>query len=218
MTSSSLLALADRPVMRGRLHLGAVVVVVPVGVVGVVAASGARAITALSIYLAGLVVSFGVSAAYHRRDWSPSNRDRMQRVDHAAIHLLIAGTYVPLGLVALPASWGVPLVAAVGSGAVVGAVRAILAPHRWRLAGYALYPILGWAAVAVAPALWWHLSVAEIVLIITGGVVYTAGFPVLLRKSPDPWPRVFGYHEVWHSFTVLAAGAHFAAVLSITLA
>ena len=204
--------------MRGRLHLVAVLVVAPVGVFALVLASGARAITALSIYLAGLILSFGVSAAYHRRDWSPRNRDRMQRMDHAAIHLLIAGTYVPLGLVALPAAWGIPLVAAVGLGAVLGVFRALVVPHKWRLAGYVLYPVLGWAAVAVAPALWWNLSVTEIVLIIAGGVVYTAGFPIMLRKSPDPWPRVFGYHELWHSFTVLAAGAHFAAVLSITSA
>lgn len=216
MTSSSMLRLADRPVMRGRLHLAAVLAVIPVGVIVIVASSGARAVTAVAIYLGSLVVSFGASAAYHRGDWSEGARNWMQRLDHAAIHLLIAGTYVPLGLVALPTGWGVPLVAAVGCGAVFGVIRALVAPHRMRRIGYALYPILGWAAVAVAPALWRHLTTAEVVLIVAGGVLYTAGFPILVRQSPDPWPRVFGYHEIWHTFTVLAASAHFVAVVLIT--
>lgn len=218
MTSSSQLRRADRPVMRGRLHLAAVLAVIPMGVLVIIAASGARAVTAVAIYLGSLVVSFGVSAAYHRGDWSPGIRQWMQRLDHAAIHLLIAGTYVPLGMVALPAAWGVPLVAVVGTGAVFGALRSVVAPNRWRTAGYVLYPVLGWAAIAVAPALWRHLSVAEMVLIVTGGVVYTAGFPIMLRQSPDPWPSVFGYHELWHSCTVVAAGAHFAAVMLMTSA
>ena len=96
MTSSSLLRLADRPMFRGMLHLGALACVLPAGVVLLVAVEGPARITSVAIYVATLVVAFGISAAYHRIDWSPRMRLVMQRLDHASIYLMIAGTYVPL--------------------------------------------------------------------------------------------------------------------------
>jgi hemolysin III len=168
-----------------------------------------------AVYVSTLLVGFGVSAIYHRVDWSPVWRDRMQRLDHAAIYVWIAGTYVPLCLLVLPRWWGVPLLAAVGVGAALGIVLQIA--RRGRRTGYVLYPLLGWAAIGVAPVLWWNLDPLEFWLVVGGGLAYTIGFPVLLVKRPDPAPRVFGYHEVWHSFTVVAAGLHFAAVGLMTV-
>ena len=128
------------------------------------------------------------------------------------IYMLIAGTYVPICLVALPLRWGIPLLASVGVVGVVGMVIKLAAIRRLQWLAYAFYPIMGWAAVAATPALRSSLTPLQIALVLGGGVAYTVGFPVLLLKRPNPWPRVFGYHEVWHSFTVLAAVLHFGAV------
>lgn len=216
MTSSSLLRLVDRPRWRGRVHLLAFWTAVPAGLALVVSVDGGARTAAAVVYVVSLLLGLGVSSAYHRIDWSPRMRELMQRLDHAAIYLLIAGTYVPLCVVALPPAWGVPLLAVVGVGALVGVVLKSFGVDRARWVGYALYPVLGWAAVAVAPALWWHLDPIEFWLVVGGGLAYTIGFPVLLVKRPDPLPTVFGYHEVWHSFTVVAAVLHFVAVGSIT--
>jgi hemolysin III len=198
------------------VHLLALFSAIPAGIALIVGVDGATRTTAAAVYVATLVIGLGVSSAYHRIDWSPRMRDVMQRLDHAAIYLLIAGTYVPMCVVALPPSWGVPLLAVVGAGAIVGVVLKSFGVDRARWVGYALYPVLGWAAVAVAPALWWYLDPLEFWLIVAGGLSYTIGFPVLLAKRPDPLPSVFGYHEVWHSFTVVAAVLHFLAVGSMT--
>lgn len=216
MTSSSVLRLVDRPRWRGRVHLLAFCTAVPTGLALIVAVDGGARTAAAAVYVVSLLLGLGVSSAYHRIDWSPRMREVMQRLDHAAIYLLIAGTYVPLCVVALPPAWGVPLLVVVGIGASAGVVLKSFGVDRARWVGYALYPVLGWAAVAVAPALWWYLDPLEFWLVVGGGLAYTIGFPVLLVKRPDPLPTVFGYHEVWHSFTVLAAVLHFVAVGSIT--
>jgi hemolysin III len=210
-------ALDARPSWRGRMHAWAFLAAVPAGVLLVVVADGAAARTAASIYAATLLLVFGTSAAYHRLAGSPRARAVMQRLDHSMIYLLIAGTYVPLCVVALPASWGIPVLAVVGAGAVAGMVIKLTAFHRRRahLVGSALYPVLGWAAVVAAPALAVHLTPVQLGLVVAGGVAYTVGFPVLLLRRPDPWPTRFGYHEVWHTCTVVAAGLHFAAVGTI---
>jgi hemolysin III len=104
------------------------------------------------------------------------------------------------------------LLCVVGAGALAGIVVKQFGVHRVKFFEYALYPILGWAAVATAPALVRGMSTTAIVLLAAGGVLYTVGIPVLVRGRPDPWPRTFGYHEVWHSFTVAAGACHFAAV------
>ncbi len=140
----------------------------------------------------------------------------MQRLDHAMIYLLIAGTYVPTSLLGLPPRWGIPLLSFVGAGALLGVVLKIAAFGRgpaWL--GHALYPALGWAAVAVLPVLIDNVATQTWLLILGGGLAYTVGFPVLLLRRPDPWPRVFGYHEVWHVFTIAAAIMHYAAVWSL---
>jgi hemolysin III len=217
MTSSSMLRLADRPMLRGMFHLGAFLCVLPAGIVLLVAVDGPARVTSVAVYVSTLIVAFGISAAYHRIDWSPRMRLIMQRLDHASIYLMIAGTYVPLCLVALPAGWGIPLLSVVGAGALFGVVAKIAEVRSLRWFGYALYPLLGWAAVAAAPALLDHLSGWQLALIVVGGLSYSIGFPVMLVKRPDPWPSVFGYHEIWHAFTVLAALAHFVAVGSMTL-
>ena len=205
----------DLPSWRGRAHAVTFFVSVPAGSALVIAANGATARLAASIYAATLLAVFGTSAAYHRLARTPRARAVMQRLDHSMIYLLIAGTYVPICLLAMPPAWGIPMLSLVGVGALLGVVLKLVAFHRARWLGFALYPILGWAVVAATPVLVHHLSPAQLALIVAGGIAYTVGFPVLLTKWPDPWPRVFGYHEVWHAFTIVAAAFHFSAVATL---
>jgi hemolysin III len=136
----------------------------------------------------------------------------MQRIDHAMIYLLITGTYAPICLIALPRSWGIAILSIVGALGALGVVLKITGFQRMQWLGYALYPIMGWMAVCAAPVLATHLTALQLGLVAGGGVAYTVGFPILILRRPDPWPNVFGYHEIWHGFTVLAAMLHFGAV------
>lgn len=210
MTIDSLTA--ERPTWRGVMHMWAFIAAIPAGVLLIVFAGGAAQRTAASIYTGTLLLVFGTSAAYHRLAQSYRSRRIMQRLDHSMIYLLITGTYAPICLVALPARWGIPLFASVGAVGVLGVVIKLAAIQRLQWLGYALYPIMGWAALAATPALVSHMTHLQLGLIIGGGIAYTLGFPVLLLRRPDPWPKVFGYHEIWHGFTVLAAIMHFGAV------
>ncbi len=207
----------DLPLWRGRAHAITFFAAIPAGLLLVVLASDATARIVAAIYAASLLAVFGTSAAYHRLAQTPKARAVMQRLDHSMIYLLIAGTYVPVCLLALPRSWGIPMLTLVGAGAVVGMGLKLLAFQRAQWIGLALYPILGWSALAAAPVLVHHLSPVQLSLIVAGGVAYTVGFPVLLAKWPDPWPRTFGYHEVWHAFTIVAAVLHFSAVATLVV-
>ena len=215
MGVSSDYLLLERPAWRGVLHSWAFFASIPAGVLLIVFAGGAAGRTAASIYTATLLLVFGTSASYHRLAQSLRARRIMQRLDHSMIYLLIAGTYAPLCLVALPWAWGIPLLATVAAIGITGVVIKLAGIQRLQGLGYALYPIMGWAAIVAAPALVTSLTATQLALIVGGGIAYTVGFPVLLLKRPDPWPRSFGYHEVWHGFTVLAATLHFGAVASV---
>lgn len=203
-----------RPTWRGWLHTAAFAVAVPAGVLLILAADGPAAVVGAAVYVAGVLLGFGTSASYHRLARSERACRVMQRLDHSMIFVLIAATYTPVCLV-LPAAWGIPVLAAVWVGAATGVVLKQCAIGRLRVLEYALYPVLGWMALIAAPALVDTLSGAQIALLVAGGVLYTVGIPVLLVGRPDPWPRTFGYHEVWHAFTVAAATCHFVLVGSV---
>jgi hemolysin III len=207
--------LQARPVWRGKLHVLAFFASIPAGVALIAIAEGTAATVGASIYAASLLLLFGTSAAYHRLAQSEYARTIMQRLDHSMIYLLIAGTYVPLCLVALPPGWGIPLLVVVAGLAFVGIVLKLAWFHGARRVSYSLYLVMGWVAIIAAPVLVDHLTAVQLSLIVAGGVAYTAGFPVLVLRRPDPWPSVFGYHEIWHSLTVVAAGLHFAAVVDV---
>lgn len=206
---------ADRPTWRGRLHAWTFFLAIPAGVLLIVFADRPSTRAAAAVYFGTLLLVFGTSAAYHRLAKTYRQREIMQRLDHSMIYFLITGTYVPICLVALPGTWGIPLLAAVGGLGLLGVVIKLAVIHRLHTLSYALYPVMGWAAVAVTPALTSHLSGLQLGLVVGGGVAYTLGFPVLLLRRPDPWPKVFGYHEIWHAFTVLAAVLHFTAVATV---
>ncbi len=199
------------------LHSWAFWAAIPAGAILILLADRASARVAAAIYVGSLLAVFGTSAAYHRLAHSYRARAVMQRLDHSMIYLLIAGTYTPICLIALPRAWGIPLLSIVGGLGILGMIIKLGGIRRLSWLGYALYLIMGWCAIVAAPAIGSHLSGFQLALIVAGGVAYTIGFPVLLLRRPDPWPAVFGYHEVWHGCTVVAAVLHFGAVASLSI-
>ena len=205
----------SRPQLRGWVHAAAFGAAVPatVWLIRHSESAGARAVAA--VYAGILLLMLGTSSVYHRLPLGSGARGLLQRLDHSMIFVLIAGTYTPLCLAVLPLPWGVPVLAAVGVGATVGIVIKVVAFEGAGRHTGALYLVLGWAAIVAAPVLISELSTNQVVLFAAGGVAYTMGFPVLARQRPDPWPSTFGYHEIWHVFTVVAVACHFAGVATI---
>lgn len=194
------------------MHVVAFLLAIPGGVLLIVQANGASAIVAASIYSTSLLLGFGTSAGYHRLARQQRTQSIMQRLDHSMIFVLIAGSYTPICLLGLPAAWGIPLLCVVWTGAVIGILLKQLAFENLRILEYALYPILGWIVVIATPQLIRGMSATAVSLLLAGGVLYTVGIPVLARERPNPWPRTFGYHEIWHTFTVAAGACHFVTV------
>jgi hemolysin III len=201
-----------KPLLRGRLHLGALIVALPAALALVIAAESRPAQLAAAVYGFSLVSVFFVSSAYHRLARSPRSQLLLRRADHATIYLLIAGSYTPIGVVAIGGRAGWALVAAAWAVAAVGVLLKVVWFHRASVVGAALYVGMGWMVVIAAPTLVRHVSQVELALLVAGGLLYTGGALVLARRRPDPWPRVFGYHEVWHSLVIVAAACHYAAI------
>lgn len=202
-----------RPRWRGRIHGGAALVAFPAVIVLVMFAEGALATTASAIYAASLIALFGTSASYHLFARSPRMQHVMQRVDHSMVYVLIAGTYTPVCMVALPRSIGVPLLIVVWSIAALG----IVLKSVWRARKFAssLYLVLGWIVILVLPWAYRHAGPMSLSLYAVGGVIFTAGAVMFLRKFPRLRPEVFGFHEMWHVMTVLAVACQFAATFLI---
>jgi hemolysin III len=155
---------------------------------------------------------FGASAAYHRGDWSPSARRWMKRLDHSMIFVLIAGSYTPVAVLALRGPWQTLVLSLVWAGAVVGIAMKIASPDGLQITTATLYMALGWLALIALPQIVRGLTTPDVVLMVTGGVLYTLGAIVFASRRPDPRPAVFGYHEIWHAFMVVAAVCHFAMI------
>jgi hemolysin III len=171
-----------------------------------------------AIFAVGLTGLYGVSGFYHRRNWSARAERIMKYLDHSMIFVLIAASYTPITLLALRPAMGITLLVLAWTGAVVGIIVTIARLDRWRGLGLAMYLGLGWLAVVAAPQLARSLSRPELVLLFGGGVLYTVGAVVLARNRPNPWPKTFGYHEVWHAFVVGAGACHYALVLLLVRA
>src|SRR5690606_18487632 len=167
------------------------------------------------VYATGLVALFGVSGAYHRWRWSPPWLRRMQRLDHATIFVMIAGSYTPVCLLVLEGWVAALTLAAAWVGAGLGVALAWMDGRRTNRVRSALYIVMGWLAVLATPQLVRHLSVGELALIAAGGVLFTVGAVFLASRCPDPFPRVFGYHDIWHALVVAAATCHLIAISSV---
>jgi len=202
---------AEKPILRGVSHEIAAAAALFGWLVLAAVAPSARALAAAHVYGASLFTLFLVSALYHRPNWPPRARLVMRRIDHSAIFILIAGTYTPFCLLLPPAS-GLPLLAIAWGGAALGVAQAILWVRAPRPLVAALYVALGWVVVPVMPAFRAALGTGALVLLGLGGAAYTIGAVVYATRRPDPFPRVFGYHEVFHALVVAAAACHFAVV------
>ncbi|MSP23974.1 MAG: hemolysin III family protein [Myxococcales bacterium] len=206
-----------KPRLRGVSHELAfyAAIVATVGL-GLCSASGLPRIAGL-VYGGSLVALFGTSALYHRPTWRPAVRAWLRRADHAAIFVLIGGSYAPMGLLALPPEAGHRLLAFAWGGCLVGLVKAMLWPHSPRWVTAASYLAVGWAVVIELGAMGQVLGSARSALVLIGGLFYSVGALAYAKKRPNPWPAVFGYHEIFHAFVVLAASLHFIALGSVVL-
>ncbi len=198
-----------RPRLRGALHAFAAMASIVAWGALVVGAPSVRGRAAAMVYGASLFALFSVSAIYHRRTWSRRARRIVSRLDHAAIWVLIAGTYTPLCAL-LGGRAGRALLAAIWAGALLGIAKEVFWTRAPKRLGVALYVLFGWLAVPVFPTLWSVIGGGAILLLLGGGVAYTAGAVVYATRRPNPFPAVFGYHEVFHALTVAAAAGHFA--------
>lgn len=171
---------------------------------------------AVAVYALALVTVFWVSSTYHLGSWSAEEWSRWQRRDHAAIFLLIAGTYTPYCVLALEGAWRVWMLVAVWTGAGIGLLVKLYRVDLHVLSGF-MYLGLGWAAVFVFPQFVRALTPAELILTVVGGLLYSLGALILALHRPKLKPETFGYHELWHAATAAAAGCHFVAVLLILI-
>jgi hemolysin III len=216
MTTTLVDAYGFRPFWRGRLHLIAAVLAAPAVLVLAATADTGLGRTAVLVYGATLVGLYAVSASYHRLAHTPTAVKWWRRADHSMIFMLIAGTYTPICLLALPPEWGIPTLVAVWVVAMVGvSLKMAKLGVGNESVGSWLYIVLGWAGLIIVPLLVVRLEWRQLVLLAVGGVLYTVGAVVLGRRRPDPSPERFGYHEVWHSMTIVAGGCHFVVVATL---
>jgi hemolysin III len=205
-----------KPTWRGWIHAGTFPVTIAAGIVLITLAHGAPAKWASAVFMLTSMLLFGNSALYHRFDWKPRTKIILKRIDHANIFLLIAGTYTPLAVLALPPAKGILLLSLVWGTALLGIgfrVFWISAP-RWLYVP--IYVGMGWGALGFIVDLF-ESNVAMMVLVLVGGVLYTIGAVIYGMKRPNPFPGRFGFHEIFHTLTVLAFLCHWAATLLIAL-
>jgi hemolysin III len=208
--------LAGKPRLRGWIHVYCAVAALVAGS-ALVAASwmvvSRLAGHATLAYTLAIVAMFAVSATYHRVQWtSAGTRARMRRLDHSMIYVFIAGTYTPFARLDMPRSTGHVVLAIVWGGALTGIALSLFWPEAPRWLGVALYLLLGWVAAWYATLILYNAGVAAAVLLAVGGALYSLGALVYALRWPDPWPTAFGYHEIFHGCTAVAAICHFVAV------
>ncbi|MFM6977821.1 MAG: hemolysin III family protein [Micrococcales bacterium] len=206
-----------KPTWRGWIHTGVLPIVIAGGIVLVVLAEGWVAKTASAIFFASSFLLFGNSALYHRFNWKPRAKKVLKRIDHANIFLLIAGSYTPITLLALPKEKAFWLMFVIWGTAVLGIGFRVFWINAPRWLYVPIYIAMGWAAIAFVGD-FMNANAPMMILILSGGLAYTIGAIVYGLKKPNPIPGHFGFHEIFHSLTVLAFMSHWTAALLIALA
>jgi hemolysin III len=206
-----------KPRLRGLFHALGFVAAVPLGIVLIVEAETARGRLAAAVFASSVVTMFGASALYHSPDWTPGPRRWLRRVDHAGIYVLIAGTYTPFALLVLDGYWRFLLLAIVWT----GALAAIVFKFGWVDAPTWISAVigvaLGWIGVIMFPQLLDEIGLVGSALVLVGGLLYTVGAVVYATRRPDPYPSVFGFHEVFHVLVIAAVACQYAAVAFFVL-
>ena len=208
-----------KPRLRGWLHLAITPLTLAAGIVLVALSPNATTRVGSALFAGTALLLFGVSAAYHTGHWSPRTWQVLRRLDHANIFLLIAGSYTPFSLILLDGLQRTLLLSVVWSGAVLGVLFRVFWTDAPRWLYTPIYIALGWAAVFFLPALLdgatslgLRVGTATFALLVVGGALYTLGGVVYGFQRPDPWPRWFGFHEVFHTCTILAFVSHYVGV------
>ncbi len=199
-----------RPRWRGRSHGGAVAVTIPAGIILTLVTPSGLARVAVFVYVASLLALFSTSASYHLFTRTQRAQRTMRQLDHAMVYVLIAGTYTPVCLLALPRTIGVVFLIGIWCAAILGIALKIT----WRAhkVSGAMYLIIGWAALIILPWAYHRAGFTSLLLFALGGIVFTVGAILFYLQRPQLRPLVFGYHEVWHVFTVVAVALQFAGV------
>lgn len=206
----------ERPTWRGWIHAGTFPAAIALGVILVTLADGPIAKASSAVFFATSLLLFGTSAVYHRFNWGPTAKRTLKRIDHANIFLLIAGTYTPLSLLCLPYPKSLILLSLVWGGALLGIAFRVFWVGAPRWLYVPLYLLLGWAAIMFIVDLF-NANWVTMTLVIVGGLCYTAGAIVYGLKRPNPVPGKFGFHEIFHSFTLLAFLCHWTAMLLVAI-
>ena len=201
-----------KPRLRGISHTAAFAAALPLGVLLGLYANTARERVAVIVFAAAAAVMFGVSALYHRGNWSDRLRRWMRALDHTGIFVMIAGTYTAFGLLVLDGAWRWSVLGIVWAGATC----AVLLNVAWRSSPQWLTGVLaialGWVGVVVAPQFASEIGVGGMTLVVAGGLAYTAGAVIFAMRRPDPYPATFGYHEIFHVLVITAVACHYVAV------
>jgi hemolysin III len=203
---------AVKPKLRGWIHAGSFPLVLAAGIVLIVLAPGGKARVGAAIFAVTADLLFGISAVYHRGNWSEPVRGLLKRMDHSDIFLIIAGTYTPFALLLLPPQQTRSLLLIAWIGAIGGVLLSVfwVGAPRWLYTP--IYVALGWVAVFYLKPLYEAGGAAVVILIAVGGLLYTLGAVVYGTKRPNPSPRWFGFHEIFHVLTVAAFVVHYIAV------
>jgi hemolysin III len=206
-----------KPLLRGYLHLGAALLALigTIALVELAAGDPPKQVT-LAIYGLTSIWLFGMSALYHIGSWAPRREKLLRRLDHANIFILIAGTYTPIAFNVMTGWWRIGILVTVWGLALAGGTAAAprLSLPRWVMV--ALYLLTGWVALAAIPEIAHNLGIGAVLTLVLGGALYTLGALAYATKRPNPWPRVFGFHEVFH-FCTIAANAVFFAFMVINV-
>jgi hemolysin III len=200
-----------KPRLRGVFHELGFYAAIGLGLPLALTAEPGRARMAAIVFASCVAACFGASALYHRPTWSPRVRTLLARVDHIGVYLLIAGTYTPFGLLVLSTGWAIPVLAVVWTGVLAAIVLKLVWSRQPKRVSAAIGIALGWVGVAAFSQLL-KLPAPGLVLVVVSGVAYTLGALAYARRRPDPIPHVFGYHEVFHVLTLVAAGCQYGAI------
>lgn len=205
-----------KPTWRGWIHAGTFPVTIIAGIILLVLADGAAAKWSSAVFVVSSMLLFGNSALYHRFNWKPRTRLILKRIDHANIFLLIAGSYTPITVLALPPGKAVLLLSLVWGGAILGIAFRVFWIHAPRWLYVPLYLALSWGALMFIVD-FFAADALMMTLILVGGVCYSVGAVVYGLKKPNPVPGVFGFHEIFHALTVIAFLCHWVAILLIAM-
>jgi hemolysin III len=201
-----------RPRLRGVLHQYGFFVSLSLAAPLVAVDASVRSRVAAAVFAASVAVMFGVSALYNRVTWSPGWRRWMRRLDHTTIFLFIAGSYTPVGLVVLSGTWRIVILALVWGGVSAAVLVSLVFPDAPRWVAASIGVALGWVGVAAFPKLLDRIGPWGVTLALLAGLLYTTGALVYARRKPDPFPTIFGYHEVFHAFVIAAVACEYACV------